>query len=388
MLRKGVEGDDEGKVQYGGGWLASEYYVSQAMREIEEAAADVIPFVSIQVPGVDGIQFDYASMVDYILKMFQLDEIAKDPTQSPVMIAITLDGADLSRNIQHVTAGIKILDPRAIDPRSGLPIGVEGSAKIQSRELCFPLKILIAKDNKALYNTHFVDFFNWFKTMGENGFGEYPCGFTITSPQDESSFWKVLKRGGAAKVRTYFCRCCACRSDIIEKPKAGALVCDKCRDSGNSQCFHWDVGDAETLARIQGELDELRTAHAYLQDPDGQKKLKTRLEPIQIDKDTDISNIDFVPVTSSEKSLFAQDYVNHDLEVLKLSRRGSFDERRVRLRVALEYIAKMHDMEGVVGGIDFTGGFYIGRTGCAVPSTYGKPNRRKIYQDAYVGGIQ
>ena len=106
--------------------------------------------------------FDYEKMLDYILKMFQLDGIAKDSHAPKVQIAITLDGVDLSRNITHVSARIKIIDPRAIDPRSGLPIGMEGSiTKVQSRgELCFVLKIVLAKDNKNLYNTMFNDLFS------------------------------------------------------------------------------------------------------------------------------------------------------------------------------------------------------------------------------------
>jgi hypothetical protein len=52
-----------------------------------------------------------------------------------VCFAITLDGAELSRNVGHVTAGVKMIDPRAIDPRTKLPIGVLGGAKIQSREV-------------------------------------------------------------------------------------------------------------------------------------------------------------------------------------------------------------------------------------------------------------
>jgi hypothetical protein len=49
-----------------------------------------------------------------------------------------------------VTAGIKINGPQAKDPISGILIGFEDSTKVQSREVCFPCKILIAKDVKEL----------------------------------------------------------------------------------------------------------------------------------------------------------------------------------------------------------------------------------------------
>jgi hypothetical protein len=72
--------------------------------------------------------------------MFQLDDIVRDPSQPPVQLACTLDGADISKFVYHVTAGIKILDPSTIDPISHFPIGLQGSKKIQSQDLCFPLK--------------------------------------------------------------------------------------------------------------------------------------------------------------------------------------------------------------------------------------------------------
>jgi hypothetical protein len=70
-----------------------------------------------------------------------------------------------------VTAGIKINDPRAKDPISGIPIGFKDSTKVQCRELCFPCKILIAKDTKELYSMYFEDFFGFFKQVKTAGFG-------------------------------------------------------------------------------------------------------------------------------------------------------------------------------------------------------------------------
>ena len=53
------------------------------------------------------------------------------------MIAHTLDGAMLTAHLGHVTAGIKIVDPRGVDPISGYAMGIDGL--FQSRDfLCFP----------------------------------------------------------------------------------------------------------------------------------------------------------------------------------------------------------------------------------------------------------
>ena len=131
-----------------GGFLASKYQVKKAMKIVEEHASEVIPYDVLNVDGIDGFKFDYERVLLYLIKLFKLEDAARDINQPPVQMSITLDGADLSRNVTHVTAGVKINDPRSIDPGSGLPIGVQDSRKMQSRELCFPIKSLLAKDSK------------------------------------------------------------------------------------------------------------------------------------------------------------------------------------------------------------------------------------------------
>jgi hypothetical protein len=71
------------------------------------------------------VQFDYGILLAYLLCLYKLNDVARDPYQPPIQFSITLDGADLSRNITHIMADIKINDPRAIDWVSGIPIGME-----------------------------------------------------------------------------------------------------------------------------------------------------------------------------------------------------------------------------------------------------------------------
>jgi hypothetical protein len=144
----------------------------------------VIPFAPMGAAqledGIDGVQFDYGKLLAYLLRLYKLDDVARDPNQPSVQFSITLDGADLSRNITHITAGIQINDPRAIDPISGIPIGMQDSKKVQSRGLCYAAKILIAKDTKRLYDKYFSDFFSFFKEVKENGFGQFSPGSVVT----------------------------------------------------------------------------------------------------------------------------------------------------------------------------------------------------------------
>jgi hypothetical protein len=51
---------------------------------------------------------------------------------------MTLDGADLSRSTSHVTARIKINDPHAVNPISGIPISMEDSKKCKVENFASP----------------------------------------------------------------------------------------------------------------------------------------------------------------------------------------------------------------------------------------------------------
>jgi hypothetical protein len=65
------------------------------------------------------IQFDYERFLRYILKTFQLDEIAQ---REFVVISITFDGAELCNGISHIMAGIKVTNGIAIDHQNEIPL--------------------------------------------------------------------------------------------------------------------------------------------------------------------------------------------------------------------------------------------------------------------------
>jgi hypothetical protein len=336
-LRKGVEGDDDGKIERNGGWLTSPYHIMKAMKQVEAAADAVIPFVptiaSENDNGIDGVQFDYGKLLAYILRLYGLHDVARDPNQPPVEFSITLDGADLSRNISHVTAGIKMNDRRAIDPLSGIPIGFQDSMKLQSRELCYPVKILIAKDTKLLYKDYFTDFFEFFKGVEEHGFGEYQRPFVVSSPQDLSSFWKVYKKGGACKQKIEFCHICSCKSKQCYLPRQD--LCERCIRNGRQECYHWVEGDPATLLREQSKLDSMKSTHAFLSDSTIQGRLRLHMDNNQLTQTRDMSNINYIPETVAERRMFSESFLNHDLGVLQLSRLGGLEDRRARVLAIL-----------------------------------------------------
>ena len=132
--------------KYGRGrYLCSTDKIKNIQKIVHGKMNEICPYEMIDEDGIDGVKFDGPMLLDCLLKMFKLNIIARE--EGNVKIASTIDGADLSRNVQHVTCGVKIVDPRAINPMTGIPIGLEG---VQSRDFCFPVKILLTKDTKAL----------------------------------------------------------------------------------------------------------------------------------------------------------------------------------------------------------------------------------------------
>jgi hypothetical protein len=148
LLRKGIEGDVNGRVRYEGGWLITKYYLQQEHFKVYAATQLVIPFQKIPTTNLDCFTLKISKMLIFLLEIFQLADIVSDPFQPAVQLACTLDGADISKFVIHVTAGIKKLDPRTIDPNSHLLIGLLGSKKVQLSDLCFPLRMLLTQDTK------------------------------------------------------------------------------------------------------------------------------------------------------------------------------------------------------------------------------------------------
>jgi hypothetical protein len=111
QLRKGVEGNMEGHIARNGGWLASKWFVMKAMTAVETAAQAVIvlPFSSLGAAelddDIDGIKFEYAPFLAYILKLFQLDEVAWDPNSAPVQFSITFTCDSWYKNKRPTSQG-------------------------------------------------------------------------------------------------------------------------------------------------------------------------------------------------------------------------------------------------------------------------------------------
>jgi hypothetical protein len=70
LLRKGIEGNENGRLKYGGGWLTTKYYLQQAnTTKVHAAAQLVIPFQDVPTPDLDGFSFDYSKMLFFLLEL-------------------------------------------------------------------------------------------------------------------------------------------------------------------------------------------------------------------------------------------------------------------------------------------------------------------------------
>jgi hypothetical protein len=216
--------------RYQRGILPSRSSVQKASYELHDIGQQVIPFEKKQCNIGEMYQYDYERFLRFILKIFQLEAIAE---RESVELSITMDGAELCDGISHLTAGIKVTDGRAIDPRDGSPLCMTMDEVMgrmfqnQSRNNCFALKSLIGKDCKRAYK-EFADFFLFFEHVQKYGLAASELGprimpMEIFSPQDLSSIWKCLNTGSGARKngKTHFCHLCACCGDNIVRYLVG-----------------------------------------------------------------------------------------------------------------------------------------------------------------------
>ena len=77
------------------------------------------------------------------------------------------------------------------------------------------------QENTEMYDTHIKSLYSWFekatKSDESGNCKNIPDikPLNITSTNDMSATWKMLGKGGTAKVKEFFCHCCDCTSAEI-----------------------------------------------------------------------------------------------------------------------------------------------------------------------------
>ena len=255
-------------------------------------------------------------MLSYLIKIHGLSEICKERS---IEVAITMDGAKLTKRISHMMAGIKIIDRDAKDPISGEKLisfhtDSDGTIKYksgsyQSRSNCYPFLILIGKEcNKTYDNKYIDDFFKFFKDVEENGLdGSLPL--KVSAPQDMASLQKTLGRGGSSGTKNYFCHCCGIHKDYKAKPNI--IKCDRCISLNNDYCYHHRVSDTKTIDFYRQEIMNYEETFSYLKSID-EKNTVMVYDPEDMNKTENILNIEYQAPNQKLKGEFSS-MVNNEL---------------------------------------------------------------------------
>jgi hypothetical protein len=351
---------------YERGCLPSRSSVQRCADELHKLGQKLVP-VTKQLCAVGELfAFNYGKMLRFILKTFSLYEIAQ---RDAVHICITLDGAELTKDLSHLTFGVKVTDSRAIDPRDGSPLsynedGVFGNIfQVQSRNYCFIMKSLLGKDNKAAYE-HFHDVFKFFDDVMANGLsrdGDEPAiqPITIWSPQDLSSIWKCLNTGCGARKHgdKHWCHLCPCTGNKIAFYLLDENRCDCCKAKQRERCYHWRVGDEDSIAIFQEELEDIMEDYLATCGKSYEEILmcsKVIYNPLEVNRFGNKYNIDF-DVHHEEADdldiIFFSSLLTEELAIRRLSVSGNIHERRGRL---LPYLMMEQRLKGIKESIERT----------------------------------
>jgi hypothetical protein len=216
--------------------------VGKAKKLLDEEAKRVIGFECKLTKHGEVYFINFIKALRLLLKASGLHRIAM--TES-VNIALAIDGADLIRDRTHVSAGVKITDPRGFHPVTKQPLllttdeGVK-YIKMQSFELCSLMIIADARDTKVLYEDVYKEFYDWGKQISIEGL---PTGngepalrpFNLTHNSDMKAAWYLSNRGGGCKTTEFFCTICSCTRDELVFFKVEEARCNRCKRHSKSK---------------------------------------------------------------------------------------------------------------------------------------------------------
>ncbi len=302
IIRK-IEFLGDEKQRYRRGLLPSRYTLARLCRQLESYGSEFLPY---EING-NSVKFNVSASAKFLFEKFGLNMAFNERCTEPVTLSATVDGGDLAWGLTQVSAGVKIVDPRAINPCTGQPLfGGTGFDKIQSRSHCFPLHIFIAKDNKELYQTHLSQFFrevNDFEVL-------YPNGIRVVQGADMCSLQKTVCRGGAMKNKKFACYCCDIHRDNLIVPNESPCL-DCVRLSRTERCYHREVCDENWRDRLVQERNRLLVAYPYLSRMPYRQRSLLHFSDDAIDiAAVDPHNIDFQPRNYRQKAQFRQLVIN------------------------------------------------------------------------------
>ena len=346
--------------KYSRGFLPSKSSILRAARKVESHAGDLCPFTMIGRAYSDnddnpndedfgeGFEFDIYKTTRTLFEAFGLMEDAK---QRSVELGLASDGAQLTHTLSHVAAGLKFNDMGMRNPFTKQPLLLhEPDSLVQSRNLCFPLRVVIAKDSKKTLDG-FRFLYNEFS--GGNVSTALQCRpLKMSYPGDMKLQWGALDRGGAAKVKEQFCYVCPCTSSSLHIPN-NASDCNICKDKEPQPnvCYHYKfVASPEEQEHLH---DELAVVSALVNGaynaaggearPQQGRRMYVRKEG-HVAVEGDSYDIDYQPTSAIEMAAFSR-RVTDELASRSLNVTGPLASRQQRLRQQLKTERRLEELQ-------------------------------------------
>lgn len=361
---------DTADKKYCRGFLPSKTSILRAARRVESNADARCPFKMIgrnfgdgnssssaennhAAPNFgEGFEFDVIKTTRTLFDAFGLMADAK---RRSVELSLASDGAQLTHTISHVTAGLKFNDMGMRDPVTKCPLLLHRpDSLVQSRNLCFPLRVVIAKDNKETLDG-FRALYQMFNT--DEVSNSLQClPMKMSYPGDMKLQWGALDNGGAAKVKEKFCYICPCRSSTLHVPqdKSKCRIClDNREEDPNrhnnedehlKQCYHYEfLASPEVRGELMQELDIVTAmieGDLWRMEGDnnicGQQQQHTMYVRQSGNPaiEGDMLDIDFQPTTMGDTATFSRQ-ITDELASRSMDITGPLQSRRQRLREQL-----------------------------------------------------
>jgi hypothetical protein len=333
--------ETRGVKYFRGSIIPSKSEIKRMAGMVEWYAQEHCPFTMQQTTKGESIRFDYAKTMLLIVKAFHLDDIGKARS---LTVASSIDGASLSKNLSIIAGGVKIIDVAARCPSTKRPL-LDDPVMMspQSRNVNIPLQLMMGRETKETF-TEFATLFKFFDDLSEEttmpiemtGFKPFQC---LTNC-DLSAQWKGLCKGGAAKVHTLPCTCCATESNDLATPNATA--CTRwCHDHASDpewMCFHKPTATPERVVSMKAEVENLLSLlGGTLHEIQSESKMDTSDVELVVPPESSKCNplsIHFCPANAMQRQSFSQ-LATSELILRGLDINGTLEMRREKLVQAL-----------------------------------------------------
>jgi hypothetical protein len=325
--------------------------LKKVARLVEDFGKYIAPFTcGVTDQGAEKVEFEPADVVKILLEAADLLGLDRK-----VILSQAIDGSRFSKHIGFILYGLKLNDYAAKCPWTKKPMFTpDGTGKnvsmLQSKNCQIAIKIVIGKEDAAIYSEfkklmEEVTAFKGFQ-IGEGDERRTADVAIDTVCTDLSATWKGTGKGGACKVCTYFCACCATQSNNVQK--ANPVLCERwCQlqhgEEHGWSCFHKEFLTEEVVSRNEEELENLLnvTINERLKEQETwlpNCKLGVsddpRIPTSMSRQDPTSIHYDVSEVSQQNRASYSK-LVNNDLKQRDLSIRGALNERRKRLLEAM-----------------------------------------------------